>query len=399
MKSLLFLVHRIPFPPNKGDKIRSFHFLQALAKNFDVYLGTFIDDPQDGKYVDTVKQYCRESCFVELEPRVAKITSLQGLLTGQALSLPYYRSAKLRHWVAAVVAEKQIDTVLIFSSPMAQFVMDNPRIKLYADFVDVDSDKWRQYAEKKPWPTKLIYRREARRLLAFEKQIARQAVKTLFVSEREAELFKTLAPESSERIGFVNNGVNIDYFNPNASYPAVFSDAEPTVVFTGAMDYWANIDAVQWFADKVFPLIKKQYSNAKFYIVGSKPSKTVLELAKQEGVTVTGSVDDVRPYVAHADVVVAPLRIARGIQNKVLEAMALGKTVVASGYAAEGIPLHRGLDVKIADDADDYAQQVIAVLEQGNAERVSKENRAFVEAHFSWEKSARELCKLLNNEI
>lgn len=394
MQKLLYLVHRIPYPPNKGDKIRSFNFLKALAEKYQIFLGTFIDDPEDRQYIDALTPYCRESLCIDLQPKTQKIKSLQGLLTGEALSLPYYRNQQLQTWVDKTIREQAISQVLIFSSPMAQYVEKYANLHLVADFVDVDSDKWRQYALNKRFPMKWIYRREAEKLLAFEKRIAAQAQATLLVSEQEAKLFKSLVPEAADKIGFVNNGVDIQHFDPDRSYSSPFSENELTIVFTGAMDYWANVDAVKWFAEQVFPLIKQRCPSVRFYIVGSKPTKEVLQLAEQEpAVIVTGRVEDVRPYLAYARIVVAPLRIARGIQNKVLEALAIAKPVVVTTAAMEGIPFKTELQIALADTAEDFAAVSITLL-QKPLER-AEQNRRFVETEFGWQQNGEKLCSLL----
>jgi len=393
---LLYLVHRIPYPPNKGDKIRSFHFLRALAAEYQIFLGTFVDDPDDKQYIEALKPFCRESCCMDLHPKTAKIKSLRGLLSDEALSLPYYRHPGLQDWVDKTIREQGIGRVLIFSSPMAQYVEKYPELRLVADFVDVDSDKWRQYSASKRWPASWIYRREAEKLLAYERRVAAQADAALFVSEQEAELFKTLAPESAENIGFVNNGVDTDHFDPDLPYVSPFPAEQESIVFTGAMDYWANVDAVIWFAEQVFPAIKQNRSAARFYIVGSKPSKDVEQLAENNpAVIVTGRVDDVRPYIAHAGVVVAPLRIARGIQNKVLEAMAMAKSLVVTSAAMEGIPGEADLQLAIADAPDDFADRVLDFLQ---APVLASANRNYVKADFSWQENGHKLCQLLASD-
>ena len=394
MQKLLYLVHRIPYPPNKGDKIRSFHFLQALAQEFQIFLGTFIDDADDRQYMDALQPFCRESLCVDLQPKLQKVKSLQGLLTGEALSLPYYRNAELQAWVHQTLSAQDIKRVLIFSSPMAQYVEKYPGLHVVADFVDVDSDKWRQYAANKSWPSNWVYGREAEKLLAFEKRVAAQADATIFVSEQEAQLFQTLAPELAEKIGFVNNGVDSESFNPELAFASPFSVPHQTIVFTGAMDYWANVDAVVWFAEWVFPLIRQVLPNAQFYIVGSKPTKQVQQLAEiDNGVIVTGPIPDTKPYIAHADIVVAPLRIARGIQNKVLEAMSMAKPVVASSAAMEGIPLRADLQIAIADEPENFAEKVLEYLRLPSIP--AQINRNYVQTDFNWRQSGEKLRCLL----
>lgn len=397
---LLYLVHRIPYPPNKGDKIRSFNFLKALAEKYEVYLGTFIDDPDDRQYIDELKAYCKDSCCVDLQPKLGKLKSLTGFLSGEALSLPYYRNSVLQAWVDQTIAEHNIEHALIFSSPMAQYLNNYPSVSLVADFVDVDSDKWRQYAGSKSWPGSWVYRREAQKLLEFETYTAGLAKTTVFVSEQEALLFKQLAPEYADKISFVNNGVDTAFFDPQLSFACPFAENQVAIVFTGAMDYWANVDAVVWFAQQVFPLVKRQVPDARFYIVGSKPAKAVQQLEEDDAsVTVTGRVDDVRNYVAHANVVVAPLRIARGIQNKVLEAMAMAKPIVATSAAMEGIPGNPSLQAVVVDDPQEFASQVVKILQQP-MRAVVAEHRRFVQDDFSWQHNGDRLCQMLSeNEV
>jgi sugar transferase (PEP-CTERM/EpsH1 system associated) len=394
MPKLIYLVHRIPYPPNKGDKIRSYNFLVALAEHYEIYLGCFIDDPEDKQYIGALDSLCKESFCVELQSTRQRVLSLQGLLTGEALSLPFYRNSRMQAWVDKTIAGQNISRALIFSSPMALYVEKYPDINRVADFVDVDSDKWRQYAHKKNWPVNWIYARESEKLLNFERRIASQFNATLLVSEQEAKLFKSLAPEAAEKIGYANNGVDTIFFDPDICFTSPFSSDEQAIVFTGAMDYWANVDAVQWFAEQVFPLIRQESPHIRFYIVGSKPTKTVQMLADaNEFITVTGRVEEIRAYLAYADVVVAPLRIARGIQNKVLEAMAMAKPIVATSMAMEGIPGRDDLLVNVADVAAEFAVKVLAVLLSPPG--LVQANREYVQQDFSWLHSGEQLTDFL----
>ncbi|POZ51124.1 TIGR03087 family PEP-CTERM/XrtA system glycosyltransferase [Methylovulum psychrotolerans] len=394
MENLLFLAHRIPYPPNKGDKIRSYHFLSHLVAEFTVYLGTFIDDPHDWQYTPMVDALCAETCYQGLQPLPAKIKSLQGLVVGEALSLPYYRNAAMQAWVDATIKAHAINKVLIFSSVMAMYIRPEHGVEMVVDLVDVDSDKWRQYAEKKHGLARWIYQREARYLLAYERRIAAVAKACLLVSEQEAALFKALAPEVAEKVGFVNNGVDTGYFAPQHGAVSPYQADAQVLVFTGAMDYWANVDAVVWFAEQVFPRLQARYPQVVFYIVGSKPSKAVLELANNPAIIVTGRVDDVRPYVAYARLAVAPLRIARGIQNKVLEAMAMAKVVVASHAAMEGIPYPSDAEVAVSEDAGQMLAQLSGYL-QVPVTAPALVNREFVVAHFSWQQNVHKLAALI----
>jgi sugar transferase (PEP-CTERM/EpsH1 system associated) len=386
MEDLLLLIHRIPYPPNKGDKIRSYHLLKHLARHYRVHLATFVDDPDDWQYVPHVEALCASSHFAGMKPLLARVRSLQALLKNRSLSLEYYRDASLARWVDATVAQHKIERVLVFSSAMAQYADPYRSARRVVDFVDVDSDKWRQYADQKSWPMSWLYRYEARQLLAYERRVARDYDVSLFVSAPEADLFRQLAPESTAKIGHFSNGVDTDYFSPDQPHANPYADGERALVFTGAMDYWPNVDAVQWFAADVFPQLRARFADVKFYIVGARPAAAVQELAKLPGVVVTGTVPDVRPYIAHAAVSVAPLRIARGIQNKVLEAMAMATPVVVSPQALEGIDAVPGSELVLAEDAAGFVDAVGTLLagQDSAAAAIGAAARAKVQRRYSW---------------
>ncbi len=379
-QKLLYLVHRIPYPPNKGDKIRSYHLLKHLAQRYDIHLGAFVDDENDWQYEDEVKRLCKECCLVPMNPKAAKLASLSGLFEGEALTLPYYRNRALKSWVDRMLSETKMDRIVVFSSAMAQYVEKSDALRIM-DFVDVDSDKWIQYADAKPWPLSWLYRREGRLLLDFERKIAESFDASFFVSSHEAALFRSLAPESRNRIHHFNNGVDAEYFSPDRDYANPYREGEEALVFTGAMDYWPNIDAVKWFAREVFPLIRQEKPHARFYIVGSNPAKPVIDLKELAGIAVTGRVNDVRPYLAHARLAVAPLRIARGVQNKVLEALSMAKHVVATQHAMEGI--EAAAACHIANDAGEFAARILQNLDSGP----NPAGRDAILVHYDWEKN------------
>lgn len=399
METLLYLAHRIPFPPNKGDKIRSFNLLKHLAGRYRIRLGCFIDDPADWRYLDDLDEWCAEVCARPLKPRSARIASLRGLCSGEALTLPYYRDAGMASWVRRCLDEG-VDRVVVFSSAMAQYLTqdDHATHHVVVDFVDVDSDKWRQYAGSHRFPMNRLYRREADRLLAFERAAAARAAAAVFVSEEEAALFRQLAPEVAQRTHAIDNGVDVEYFSLERSYPNPYAADERHLVFTGAMDYWANVDAVCWFAEHVFPRVRAARPDAHFTIVGARPAPQVLRLGQQPGVHVTGAVHDVRPYQAHAALAVAPLRIARGVQNKVLEAMAMALAVVATPQALDGLRTCSGLDWQVSEEPESVAAMILALLaDPAAAARLGAEGRRCVCTHYSWSEHMDRFVALLES--
>ncbi|MFN0163543.1 MAG: TIGR03087 family PEP-CTERM/XrtA system glycosyltransferase [Burkholderiales bacterium] len=385
MANLLFLPHRLPWPPNKGDKVRTYHLLKYFAARYRVHLGTFVDDPDDLRYLDEVRAVCASSCIVTINPRAARIASLRGLLSGEPLTLPYYRRGELARWIRMTLDTGMIDAALIYSSSMAQYVpaiLPRPVLQV---FDDVDSAKWTEYATHHRWPFSWIYAREGRKLLAFERAAAMRATRTFFVTAKEVEFFKSLAPECAGLVDHVPNGVDSEYFDPCHSFASPFGAGGPCVAFTGAMDYWPNVDAVQWFVEEVLPRLRERRPSLQFWIVGRSPTPAVRALAC-EHVHVTGTVDDVRPYLAHAAMVVAPLRLARGLQNKVLEAMAMGKAVVAAKSCADAIDVAQGRDLAAAVTAADYVREIEALLDApSDAARMGEQARQAVLAKYSWE--------------
>ena len=389
MEKILYLVHRIPFPPNKGDKIRSYHLLKYLSERYEVHLGAFVDDPDDFQHSSELEKFSQSHFFCPLDPGKAKVRSLQGFFQRNALSLPYYRDGRMQQWVDEVLRSHDISVVICFSSVMSQYVLGKryEALTRIADFVDIDSDKWRQYSERKSFPMNHVYRREARLLLNFERRVARSFDRCLFVSGKEADLFRQYAPESSERIGYFNNGVDFAYFSPENVESTPYTGDGKRIVFTGAMDYWANIDAVCWFAHDIFPRLRQALAGIEFCIVGINPSEQVRALEKLPGIRVTGAVPDVRPYLAYADLVVAPLRIARGVQNKVLEAMSMGRPVVLTSSAMEGIEHTELLSRRVADSPVQFAEHCLQVLQSQDQSEVGRQARAFVEDVYAWERS------------
>jgi polysaccharide biosynthesis protein PslH len=381
---LLFLTHRLPYPPNKGDKVRSYHLLKHLAARHRVFLGTFIDDPADEPHVATVRSLCADMHVARLNRTLAKVRSLCGFVSGAALTVPYYRDPGLRAWIGRTLGGNAIGTAVVFSSAMAQYVVGLKDLRVLIDFVDVDSAKWAEYARSHGWPRSWIYRREGNRLLEFERRMAARSSAALFVTEAEAALFRALAPECSAKIGCFGNGVDANFFSPEVVHASPYSAAETPVVFTGAMDYWPNIDAVCWFASEVLPKLRIQRPGVRLYVVGMKPAPPV-EALHGDAVTVTGTVPDVRPYLRHAAVVVAPLRVARGIQNKVLEAMAMARPVVASRACVAPIEGLSRNELASASEPWEYVSHIDALLQQpARAAAMGRAARNFVMTRYSW---------------
>jgi sugar transferase (PEP-CTERM/EpsH1 system associated) len=400
--ALLMLVHRVPYPPDKGDKIRSFNLLRFLAANgWQVHLCALADDPADLKHKKALEKFCASVSLQPIKPKSQKIKSLAAPLQGLPLSARYFYRPALQRSVDDVLSRHPIKSVLCFCGPMAEYIFRNKtrpldsavRPQLVMDLVDVDSDKWYQYAKKKSGPMKWLCLLESRLLRAYEQKVVNSFDATILVSEDEAEMLRRRAA-NPEKIHGIANGVDLDYFSPAEG-------AQPSppwrIVFCGVMDYFPNVDAVCWFAREVLPLVRERVGEVQFDIVGGKPSEEVQSLAKLPGVRVTGRVEDVRPYVRAADLSVAPIRIARGLQNKVLEAMAMGKAVLSTPEAFEGIEASPGWDLCVAlAEPNVFAEAAVNLLQDPvKRKEMGLRARKTVEGGYCWETRLEGLNPLL----
>ena len=403
-KDILFIAHRIPYPPNKGDKIRSYNELKYLARRHNVDLLCLADEPGDLKYKTELSKICRRVEVFPLHKQKAKIKGLFSLLCGGTVSVGYFHRRVMQQKVDRWLQEKKYDAIFCFSSTMAEYVFRSKvfstlsrshQPKLIMDFCDVDSDKWLQYAAEASFPMNYIYRFENRRLADYERRVYEAFDHALLISAAEANLFRKICREHG-KISVIPNGVDYEYFDPRKGEPGD-RDKTTKLVFTGAMDYHANVDGVVWFCKDIWPQLKQEFPALTFYIVGSNPTVEVRELAKIDGITVTGFVDDIRDYYNLADICVVPLRLARGVQNKVLEAMAMGKAVVTTSKANDGIQATDGEQLRVADTAEEFTQVVRVLLKDSKSRAVLGKNaREFVVARYDWKTNLEKFEKLLS---
>ena len=385
MPDLIFISHRIPWPLNKGEKIRGWNLIaQMRALGYSVHLGCVVDDPADMEHVGRLREVCASVGAFPIDRRRQKYRALLQARPGRPLMPSFYFAPALQRWVDETVARVRMDVVYIYSVAMAPYAARLAHGRRILDAQDIDSEKWAEYATKAAFPMRLVWAREARTLLAYERQAALGCALTFFVSEPEASRFRQLAPETADRVVAVENGVDLGRFSPADRYGGPFGDPGPCLVFTGNMDYWPNADAVTWFAREAMPLLRSRVPGLRFWIVGANPGQDVRALASLPGVHVTGRVEDVRAYVAHAAVIVCPLRIARGIQNKVLEGMAMGRPVVASPAAFEGVRAEQGRDLLVADGAAGFADAVCDVLD-GRHPGLGQAGREAMERGYAWD--------------
>lgn len=391
MGDLLFLAHRIPYPPDRGDKIRGFHILKYLSARKRVHLIAFADDPADLKNKGGLARYTGNRSVIWRSKGQAT-SGVEALFTHRPVSLTAFDNPQIRASVDNLLARHAIDTIFVFSSQMAQYLPPRPRQKIIMDFVDMDSAKFAAYAKSSKGPMGWMLGREARLLLQHEKAIAGRADANLFVSQAEADLF--IQRTGAERVHVIENGIDTDQYDPSATFKRIDAMGR-LIVFTGQMDYRPNIEGVTWFVETIMPHIRLAHPDARFAIVGRNPTDAVRALAKQPGVTVTGEVADVRGWLAAASVVVAPLKLARGIQNKVLEGMAMARPVVASTAAATGID--HGDTIKVGSTVGEIAEAVTQLLsDPKKAAELGRAARKQVMERYSWEARLAPLDKILD---
>ena len=398
--STLFLVHRAPWPPDRGDRIRSWHLFEALRKLGPVHIAALADSEADATIARAKLEPLTASTHIAVR-RTSRVTAMAlALLHHQPASLPLFADAGLAAHVRALIAGGGIDRIVAFSSQMAQYVPDDCHLPFVMDFVDVDSAKFSAYAaDDKPGPMRWVHAREGRRLAAFEKSVARAADLCLFVSDAEAALFRARTGLDDRRVRALENGIDLDRFSPDGDWQPL-SEAErgngPLAVFTGQMDYRPNIEAVTYFARNTLPLLQKAETTARFAIVGRAPTPEVRALAAIPGVTVTGEVPDTRPWLAAASAVAAPLAVARGVQNKLLEAMAMARAVVASPSAAQGIDATDGTHLLVADGAVATAEAVTTLMhdpQRGDA--IGRAARQRMVDRYNWDATLAPLAQFL----
>jgi len=420
---ILYIAHRIPYPPNRGDKIRSFNEIKYLSQRHEIHLACLADDSKDLKYENDLKRFCKSTNVVLINLKMVKLKSSFYLFSKKPLSVPYFYSRKLQRSVDQLLSTNHYDAVFCFSSPMAEYVFRSRSLvsgclklekslvkgspvtsyqklasrnqKLIMDFVDVDSDKWGQYSKHARFPMSWVYALEGRRLADYERKVAETFDHSIFVTEAEAKIFRNKNLHI-KNITAISNGVDLDYFSPTVSQHPSTINQQPVIVFTGVMNYFANVDGVVWFTKEILPLIRKEIPEIRFYIVGRNPTKEVLSLALDSSVTVTGYVPDTREYLKMAAVVAAPLRIARGIQNKVLEAMAMGIPVVATPQAFEGVEAEPGRDLILGGDVRKIAEGVIGLVKEGSLRKSIGDNaRRTIEKNYCWSKNLEKLDNVL----
>ncbi len=387
---ILFISHRIPYPPNKGDKLRAFHIIKHLAQKHRITLLSFLDAPHEAKHVRDLEEYCSSVSTLQRSPWRSRWQTISYLAKNLPLTLGSFYSPRFKQLVEEKLQQDKYDLIFVFSSAMAQYVADYQGCPKILDMVDADSEKWRQYARYAPWWKAMVYRLEGKRLRAYEREIAAHFEVCTVVTSQEQRILKDIIPPDKLRV--VKNGAKL----PPAQNLSREKAHEPSLLFIGGMFYFAYIDGILHFCQKSLPLIKKRFYRLKFYIVGARPAPAIRRLAQDEQIEVTGHVLKVEPYLEKAWVYVVPLRMAPGIQNKILEAMAHELPVVATSAAVSGIEAEPGRDLLVADSPADFAAAVNKLLgDEQLRQQIGSRARRFVEENHNWSRNLQALDKII----
>lgn len=388
---ILFLCHRLPYPPTRGGKIRPFNMIRHLARNHEVTVATLARTAGELAEGRELGRLCQEL-------HVERISAAAGWgrfglygLTSYPATFGYFYSPGLARTVKQLLARRGFGAILVHCSSMGSYVADFRGCRKIMDFGDADSEKWFEYSRAAPFPASLAFRLEGRKVRRFERWLGSRFDACSVNVPRERDV---LSAYVSTPIHTIPNGVDLDYFTPRR--PPGEPYAPHRLIFTGNMSYKPNVDAVQHLVAHILPLVRRTLPEVELCIVGMDPTPAVRRLADGSRVVVTGRVDDVRPYFDTAAVAVTPLRIARGLQNKVLEAMAMRVPVVASPAAFQGISAVADRDLLVASEPEAFSRAVLSLLQSPpTRERYAAAGRACVERNHNWEQSLQRLEQLV----
>jgi sugar transferase (PEP-CTERM/EpsH1 system associated) len=404
-RRLLMLTHRVPFPPDRGDRIRSWNILKHLAKTNQVHLGCVSDEPVASEIRAKLDSVCERSSIANIGSKTKWVRAGISASRGRSLTEGLFWSPALDRTLARWSQEQQFDAVIVYCSSMLRYARRShlnttPR---FVDLVDVDSQKFHEYADNAKTWKKAIYRTEAHRVQRLEHDAVRLSKAVTLVSDAEAEVLCSTLQPGEHPVHGIANGVDTEYFAPKQSAdPSKDCDKikTPKLVFVGVMNYPPNVEALCWFAANVWPDLKQNYPHAELEIVGKHPSFEVLRLAKHDGIHVTGAVPDVRSHVANADIVIAPLQIARGIQNKVLEALSMAKPVIASPKASHGIDALHNKHLLIADTPTEWLDSIKAYCDSSDLRKnLSRNGRRLICEKYTWRATLSKLNDLLDQHL
>ncbi len=400
----LYLAQRVPFPPNKGEKLRSFHQINFLRQQgIAITVAAPLENEGELPYFHQLKAgYGCEVLHAPLGNKIMRYVS--GLIRNASMSEAHFYSSELQQQIDTLIAEGKIDAIICTASSMAGYVFRSSTLKaltknttLIMDFMDMDSNKWDQYSEAASFPMSWVYKREAACIRRLEKQVGDTFDACFFVAEPETQMFNSENPSIKAQVITIGNGIDPSEFYPAAT-PA--ETMAPRLLFAGVMDYAPNVDAMIWFYQHVWPNVKAKWPDATLTIAGMNPTPEISGLDAQPGITVTGFVEEILPYFHQSNIFIAPFRIARGIQNKILQAFACGLPVVATSMGAEGIIYTDGENIRVGDSPQAMFEAIETYMtNQAIYQQTRQSAIETIATHYSWQSKLQSLLTLLPEKM
>jgi len=395
--NVLFLTHRVPYPPDKGDRIRTFNVLRFLSQRARVHLASLADEPVSEEIQRALGRYCERVAIVNVGGWSRWFRTGFSLIRGGTASEGSFQVPELRAILRRWAGDTRFDVSLASASSIASYLRleELQGVPAVVDFIDVDSQKWFDYAASRRGPRAWLYRTEGSRLRRLEQNISTWASAVTLVGEAEVDLFRQFCPDGP--VHAIHNGVDMEYFHPHRLVGSASNESKaPSCVFVGALDYYPNIDAILWFCCDVWPEVHRLRPEAKFYIVGRRPSSALRRVDGLPGVELVGQVPDVRPYMAKASVTIVPLRIARGVQNKILESLAMCRPTIVSPPTLAGLNARPGVHLLQASSSEEWLHTILALFDDPSLRgRLGEAGRCYVEEQHSWERCLEPLSSLL----
>lgn len=392
--NILYLCHRFPFPPKRGGKIRPFNMIHHLTgAGHRVSVCSLARSPEEAVEGRGIAPHCARFEMGHVDNWIQVLRMIVRLPQTTPSSMGFFYSPELAKHVNGLLSAEKWDLIFVHCSSVAQYVEHVTDVPKILDFGDMDSQKWFEYANYKPFPLSLGYRFEGAKMFAAEKRLARKFDLCTATTRAEWETLNTYGTGADT--DWFPNGVDADFFCP------VDDSYDPdTISFIGRMDYYPNQECMARFCQQTWPVLKRARPSLKLLIVGADPTPAMRKLGELPGVTVTGSVPDVRPYIRGSALMVAPLNIARGTQNKILEAMAMGVPVVTSTIAAGGVDAEAEKHFLIADTPQACADAILRiVVSPDERNRLAFAGRQRMLSHHAWTRSMERLDNIIDHGI
>jgi sugar transferase (PEP-CTERM/EpsH1 system associated) len=375
---ILCLTSRLPYPPNRGDRLRAFHFIEHLSREHELSLVSFIASESERDHMASLRAYCQDVRVLPMSPWRSALSTALNIWRREPLQALYYRLGVMRRLVDDLVATSGFDAAYVHLFRMAPYVAHHPQLYRIVDLTDVISKEIDLSLPYRDPASRAVYRLERGRIGRYERWVAGSFEETWLISESDRQALALACPQANIRV--VPNGVDLEQFHPTGQ-----ACSPDSLIFVGHLRVPHNMDAATHLAQDILPLVQNEVPACTLSIVGADPAPHIRKLGQSPDITVTGFVPDLNDYLNQAAVFVAPLRFAAGIQNKVLEAMAAGRPVVTTPLVSDGLGAVPGREILVADDAQATASQIVTLLTNAPLrEQIGRAGRQFVEERYSW---------------